>query len=86
MGLRNDLRKEVMGLPGDGSVMTAEDVADFLACSPGGWALLKRFTAHHNALVNGTPGKEGLTHEGSNVLKEPVYRRVEVQRWIEVQS
>ncbi|MHB8698649.1 MAG: hypothetical protein ACYC9J_11590 [Sulfuricaulis sp.] len=37
MGERNDLRKEMMRIPMDGSVMTGEDVADYLTDQTTGW-------------------------------------------------
>ncbi len=81
MGLRNEIRKSIMALPEDESVMTGEDVADFLAKQTTGWEDLSRFTRHHNALVNGLPGTENLAHHTSDVLEEPLYRQEDVLKW-----
>lgn len=81
MGMRNDLRKAMMKLPDDGSVMTAEDVVQHLQPQPGGWYLMQRFAAHHNAIVNGQSGTERIPHHHQNLLKEPIYRRKDIDRW-----
>lgn len=82
MGLRNELRKAVMSVPPDNSVLTGEDVADLLANTPGRWDLLRRFGKHHNALVAGHPGTEDISFDRSNILDEPLYPREVIAAWI----
>ncbi len=86
MSSRNDIRKEIMAVPEDGSVMTGEDVADYLAKQTTGWEALSRFTRHHNALVNGVAGTENLPYQSSDVLDEPLYRREAVLQWVNLIS
>jgi hypothetical protein len=82
MGQRNQIRKEIMGLPDGGSAMTADDVAENILAAQYGWDLLRRFTRHHNAIVNGLPGTEEIPFDTTNILCEPLYNRDDIHTWL----
>ncbi|ALO40704.1 hypothetical protein [Pseudoalteromonas phenolica] len=87
MGVRSQLRRELMNLEANG-LMTADDVRMYLMQSKElfrqtGLSLVARFNAHHNKVLAGLPSHEkGLEHQQHKLFKEVLYPRNSVQSWL----
>ncbi len=87
MGVRSQLRRELMNLDASG-LMTADDVRMHLMKSKAlvrqtGLSLVARFNAHHNKVLAGLPSHEkGLEHQQHKLFKEVLYLRNSVQSWL----
>lgn len=87
MGVRTQLRRELMNLDANG-LMTADDVRTHLMKSKAlvrqtGLSLVARFNAHHNKVLAGLPShEEGLEHQQHQLFKEVLYPRNSVQTWL----
>ncbi|TMP82429.1 hypothetical protein CWB73_04715 [Pseudoalteromonas phenolica] len=87
MGVRSQLRRELMNLDANG-LMTADDVREHLMKSKAlvrqtGLSLVARFNAHHNKVLAGLPSHEkGLEHRQHKLFKEVLYCRTAVQTWL----
>ncbi|MEL7386583.1 MAG: hypothetical protein AAGJ33_02735 [Pseudomonadota bacterium] len=87
MGVRSQLRRELMNLDANG-LMTADDVRMHLMQSKEwvqqkGVSLVARFNAHHNKVLAGLPSHEkGLEHQQHKLFREVLYPRTAVQTWL----